>query len=445
MSRGRSRATLLAALGWFAASYGVAIVGYLVANAVASRWLGLGSYGYFVVALTASTVVAQLGLLGAHRGGLREAARMAAGDVAGLTILRRGARAATLVSLPVSALLSAAVVLLAYGAGREGWAMAVGVGLLVLLGGLQKLWASYLRGLGRVRFASLLEGRSGGALVSCLQALALALAWWLVPGTGLAGALLALAVGYAGPVLAAGWTVRRHLAGAEGDHTLLSDLSDMVRRNWRFAVNQLAVYASGTVEIWIAAAVLASVDASHYSAAQRMALLLAIAPTSLQVVFAPVAARMLDADDHRRLEQVLRTGATLSAAVTSVLLVPMLVAPGLLLEVAFGAPYREAALPLLLLTVANVGNVLSGLCGTALTMSHQEGAVAAVQSASVGLRVVLGTAAAVVFGLVGLAAVAAVLTVLTYTAMWWLARRRLGLRTEPTLRPRLEVLRRTAG
>jgi O-antigen/teichoic acid export membrane protein len=123
----------------------------------------------------------------------------------------------------------------------------------------------------------------------------------------------------------------------------------------------------------------------------------------------------------------------------------MLVAPGLLLEVAFGAPYREAALPLLLLTVANVGNVLSGMCGTALTMSHQEGAVAAVQSSSVGLRVVLGTAAAVVFGLVGLAAVAAVLTVLTYTAMWWLARRRLGLRTEPTLRPRLEVLRRTAG
>ena len=64
------------ALVWFAAAYGLALVGYLVINAVSSRWLGTAEYGYFVIAVTTSFVIGQLGLLGAHRGGLREAAVM---------------------------------------------------------------------------------------------------------------------------------------------------------------------------------------------------------------------------------------------------------------------------------------------------------------------------------------------------------------------------------
>jgi len=442
---GGRRASLWGALVWFALSYGVAILGYLAANAIASRWLGLQDYGYFVVALTASTVVGQLGLMGAHRGGLRDAARMAPGDVAGLTLLRRSARAATMVGLPLAAALAGAVLVLGQGADRSAWAMASGFALITLLSGQQKLWASYLRGLGRVRFASLLEGRSGGALVGCLQAVTLGLTWWLLPGSGLAGALLALAAGYLGPVILAGLLVRRQWSGLTRVGSLAGDVRHMVRRNWRFAVNQVAVYASGTVEIWIAAAILSSADVSYFSAAQRMALILAIAPTALQVVFAPVASRMLGAGDLGGLEAVLRTGATLSAMVTSVVLVPMLVVPDELLALTLGEPFRGAALALFVLALAHVANVLSGLCGTALTMSHQEGLVAAVQSASVGLRLLLGTTAALLAGVVGLAVAASAISVATYLAMWWLARHRLGLRTEPTLRPRVDLLRRTAG
>ncbi len=442
--RPRGRASLLQALGWFGASYGLAILGYLVVNAVASRWLGVSQYGYFVVALTASTVVGQLGLLGAHRGGLREAARMSAGDEGSLHILRRGARAATLVTLPLAALGSGLVVgATASGSSTQRVTMGAGFAVLVALGGLQKLWSNYLRGFGHVRFASLLEGRSGGALVSCLQAVTLGLAWWLVPDSGLTGAVVALGLGFAPPVLLAGVLVTRQWAHVRTPSRLRHDVADMFWRNWRFALNQFATYLSGTVEIWIAGAVLVSADASYFSAAQRMALLLSIAPTSLQVVFAPVASRMLERGDRARLEAVLRTGASVSAAVTSVLLIPMLAAPALMLGLAFGDPFRAAALPLFLLTLANLANVLSGLCGTALTMSHQEGAVAALQAGSVVARILIGGAAAYVFGLVGLAVAATVITTATYTAMWWLARRRLGLRTEPTFRPRLGLLRST--
>lgn len=445
MTPGRRRASLWGALVWFALSYGVAVVGYLAANAIATRWLGLQDYGYFVVALTASTVVGQLGLLGAHRGGLRDAARMTPGDMAVLTVLRRSARAATMVGLPLTALLSGGVLLLGVVGERSAWVTAVAFALLVVLSGQQKLWASYLRGFGQVRLAGLLEGRSGGALVGCLQAASLGATWWLLPDTGLTGALLALAGGYLGPVLLAGLLVRRHWSSVARSGPLTRDVRDMVRRNWRFAVNQVAVYASSTVEIWIAAAVLGATEASHFSAAQRLALVLAIAPTSLQVVFSPVASRMLGAGDRTRLEEVLRTGATVSAAVTTVLLVPMLVVPDELLSLAFGEPFRGAATALFILCLAHVANVASGLCGTALTMSHREGTVAAVQSASLVLRVALGTAAALLAGIVALAVVASALSVATYLTMWWLARRQLGLRTEPTLRPRLGLLRRTAG
>ncbi|HEU0285444.1 MAG TPA: hypothetical protein VFR22_00280, partial [Nocardioidaceae bacterium] len=98
-----------------------------------------------------------------------------------------------------------------------------------------------------------------------------------------------------------------------------------------------------------------------------------------------------------------------------------------------------------LLTVGSMANVLSGLCGTALTMSHHEGSVAAVQVVACVIRIALGFAAAAVWGLDGLGTSAMVVTVAMYWAMWRLARTRLHLRTELTLTPRIALVRKTLG
>lgn len=84
------RVSVWGALVWFATSYAVAMLGYLVVNAAASRLLGRTDYGYFVIALTATTLIGQIGLLGVHRSGLREAARLEMTDDEGLRDLRRG-------------------------------------------------------------------------------------------------------------------------------------------------------------------------------------------------------------------------------------------------------------------------------------------------------------------------------------------------------------------
>jgi hypothetical protein len=191
---GRHRAqryvSVLSALVWFAISYGVAIGGYLLLNASASRLLSPALFGYFVVAMTAATVVGQLGLMGVHRAGLREAARLAEGDDEGLLLLRRGVRAVLVLALPLAGFVSGAVAFALaddYDTSTR-WLVGIGMALMVVLGGQQKLWANYLRGFGDIKFASLLEGRSGGALVAALQAIGLLalLQWWPDAGIGVA-------------------------------------------------------------------------------------------------------------------------------------------------------------------------------------------------------------------------------------------------------------------
>ena len=178
-----SAVSVTRALVWFAAAYGLALVGYVVINGVSSRWLGTAEYGYFVIAVTTSLVVGQMGLLGAHRGGLREAAVMGdTDDPVRLAQLRADVRVALLLSLPLAAAGSGLVMSLITGDTTATRIVAgAGFAALVWLGGVQKLWANLLRGLGAIRFASLLEGRSGGGLVSLGQAVALVLVWRLLP------------------------------------------------------------------------------------------------------------------------------------------------------------------------------------------------------------------------------------------------------------------------
>jgi O-antigen/teichoic acid export membrane protein len=437
---------VLGAVVWFGVAYGVAVVGYLVLNAAAGRMLGPDEFGYFVIALTVSTLVGQVGLLGVHRAGLREAARLEESDIEGFRELRRGVRAVSLVTLPLVSLVTGVVTFL-IGEGSVGvrFATALGVGVLVLLGGQQKIWANYLRGFGQIRLASLLEGRSGGAIVAVTQAVLVVLVWQLAPDVGLAGALGAAAIGYAIPVWWARERVVRLWRHLPVGSRLLHDVRFVFARDWRFASNQVAVYLNSTVELWLAGLVLSRFDTSMFGAAQRLAMLLVIPLTSLQTVFAPVVSRLIVRDDDNRLEPLLRTGATLATVATAVAWVPMLLAPGLLMTTVFGASFDDAAPILVLLTLGNVANVFVGLCGTVLIMSHHEGVVASVQWGGVIARLGLGVVAALMFGAVGLGVTAATVTVAVYAAMWVTTRKIEGLSTQLTLRPSLRLIKETSG
>jgi len=435
---------------WFAASYAGAVVGFLCVNAAAGRWLGPADFGFFVAALAAAGLLSQIGLVGSHRSGLREVARLRdAEDPEAMAVLRNGVRAVCWTSLPLVGVLGAAGAwFLGDDLGTASRiALVVALLLLVLLGGQQQLWANYVRGLGHVRFAGLLEGRSGGALVAFLQAVCVLAAWWLVPNWGLPGALAAVAAGFVVPVVVARAVVRRRWRGLDGpEPRLWRDLGITIRRDWRFLSAQVATYLNLSTEIWIAGLLLSSTEDSMFSAGQRLALLLVLPLTAMQVVFAPVVARAGAAPgDLASLERLLRTGASVATAVSLVLAMPMVVAPERVLELVYGPGFGDAVPVLLLVSVAGIGNVATGMAGTTLSMLGREEIAAQVQWAGAILRVVLGVPAALTFGLLGLTLSALITSAFVFSVMWWGTRRAVGISTQATFRPQLSLLRRTLG
>lgn len=449
------RASVGGALVWFAGSYAVAVLGFLGVSASAGRWLGPDDLGFFMGALAASTLLAQVGLVGSHRSGLREVARLrSADDPAAMGALRNGVRAVCLTTLPAMGLLAAAGAWLC----AEGQppaaraALALALGALVVGAGQQQLWANYVRGLGGVRLASVLEGRSGGALVALTQTACLLLAWWVLSSRGvedgaLAGALGAVAAGYLAPVLVARHVVRRRWRGLVGPAPRLwADLRRTVLRDWRFLSAQVATYLNVSVELWVAILVLPAVDASMFGAGQRLALLLVLPLTALQVVLAPVIARAeARAVADGTLQALLRTAATAATGLCLVLAVPVVAAPELVLRVVYGPGYGAAVPVLLAVAVAALGNVATGMAGTTLSMLGREDVAATVQWQGALLRVALGVPAALVAGLPGLTVSAVVASAFVFTAMWWRTRHTLGVATHATLRPDLSLLRRTEG
>jgi O-antigen/teichoic acid export membrane protein len=154
---------------------------------------------------------------------------------------------------------------------------------------------------------------------------------------------------------------------------------------------------------------------------------------------------MTHVGDLDRAQSVLRTGATLAGCMTLLLWVPMLVAPGPVLDLVYGEGFGQGGLVLVLLSVGFIVNVLMGLAGTTLSMAGKEGLSAQVQWGGVALRVLLVVPAALLGGVVALAVVASLVSSLVFVAMWARTRSELGIATHVTLRPDLHVLRRTAG
>ncbi len=446
VTRRRPGLPLSRSLGWLAASYGAAILGYLAVNAVSGRLLGPSSFGYFVIVLTATGIISQIGLLGVHRAGLREVARLPLDDHEGLSTVRGGVRAVCLLTLPAAAAFSGvATWFLVEGSIGARLALSGGIALLVFLGGQQALWANYLRGFGQIRLASLLGGRSGGAAIALLQAIFLVLVWRLTPGWGLAGAVAAVCTGYVLPVVLAWTRVSRRWKHLPPRRNLRTDLGRVLRRDSRFAVMQVAGFVNSSVELWLAGWVLSAADTSMFSAAQRLSILLTVPFTMIQIAFAPAISRLWAAGDPRRLERLLRTGASITGAAALVGWLPMLIVPALLLQLVYGPGFAGGAVLLMLLSCGTLANVLSGLCGSTLSMSHNEGIAAGIQWAAVAVRVPLGIAAVTLFGPIGLAASASTCTAGMYAAMWLAARRRVGVNTLPTLRPSPSLLRRVTA
>ena len=444
---GHRSTSLMRSVQWFGASYGIAIIGYLGVNAAASRLVGVSDFGRFVVIVNATILLGQLGLLGVHRSGLREAAQLDYADVDRLAELRAGVAAVTTLALPTVSLSTGLVTWLLldqYDDGSRLW-VALLTGILVYLTGQQRLCANFLRGLGHVRVAGLLEGRSGGAFVAVSQTAVVLLILLLWPESGLVGALAGTVAGFALPVLLARAFLGRRWAHTQRQPGRWRNLTKVFRRDWKFVVSQSGAYANSSLELWLAAALLSPFATSMFGASYRLAHLLAIPNTSLQTVFSPAIARMSAQKDRKPLQHLLRTGSSLATVMSALVWLPLVCFPAAILTLVFGADFKDAAAVLVILASGYVVRAMCGLSAVTLSMSHREGVVAIVTWSGLALRVVLGVIAALTWGVIGLAATSVATMLFNNALMWWHVRRLLGVSTHATLRPRLRMLLKVSG
>jgi O-antigen/teichoic acid export membrane protein len=436
-------------MGWLAVAYAVSLVGYLAVNVCAARWLGIDDYGRFLVVTTVAFVIGQVALFGAHRAGLREVSKLPANDGLALTEVGREGAAVLWLAVPAVAAASGIVyVLLASdGIGGDGHAVvAVGVelALLVWANAVQRMGASYLRGLGRLATASFLDGSAGGAMTLCAQGLLLGAGLVVRPGASLSTVLALMVLGYL-PSLIISLHLLRHVWWGSRPELLFGSLRTGLRRYRAFAVIQVAGYAGSSLEIWLAALALTATQASYFGAAQRLALMYAVPLMALQAVASPAISRGALGSGAAVLESALRTSATFALLAAGLFALPVFVRPGQVLQMFFGATVPGFGLVLVLLVLSQLVNVATGMCGPVLTMTRYEGSVAVVTSGALGLRAVVGVPAALAAGPLGLA-----LSSMTISAACWLylvveARRRCDINTLPTWRPSLEVLRLVRG
>ena len=438
----RRSTSLGRSLAYFVPSYALAILGYLALNVIAARVLGPGSFGYYAVLASVTTLVGQFSLLGVHRSGLREAAR--ADDDATLAHLRRGVRAVLSVPLPIASVVTGAVLVVLTGPSADGFVLGLLTAVLVYESGYQIATTNFLRGLGHLRAASLLSGRSGGALVAVSQTACVGLVALLAPDPGLNAVMLGTVVGYAGPLVWAGWLLRRSWPVAAGGSTRAA-LKEVLRRDWKFTFTQSGGFLNTNVELWIAALVLPAEGASLFAAVQRIARLLVIPATSLQIVFSPAIARLSHRGKTQQLDRLVRTASSVTTAASFVVFLPIVLAPKVILGTVFGDTFSDGGTALLLISTGYLLNAVSGMSGTTLSMAQHEGRMAVITWCVVSGRVLMGLGGALLAGVVGLAATSAVVSVLFYAATWLSVRRLLGLSTHLTLRPDLSMLRRVSG
>jgi O-antigen/teichoic acid export membrane protein len=449
MNRG-SGVRLSTAMAWFAASYLAALVGYLAVQAVAGRMLGEAGFGHFTLVMTTVAILGQIGLVGAHRVGLRELPSLRRQVEEGedrsreLGEIGRGSRAVLLTTLPVVATLAGLVTWLSP-VGDHRLVFAVAVVLLVWSAGAVLLFAHLARGMGRVAVSGLLEGRSGGAVAAVSQVSALGVAWTLFPDAGLMIAVPACAVAGVVPVVVGAAATRSVFGQAGRLSGQVANAIAAARRGWRFASNQVAALVNATTELWLASVFLGAAATSFFGAATRLSFFLAIPTTVVAVVISPVVAREINAGNLRRLEPVVRAAATVAALGSLIILVPMLVAPTWVMTTILGPELAPAADLLRILALGMLIPVFAGQAGTVLTMSHHEGAMATMAWATAGLRVLTGSVAVALFGVTGLAVSAAVSTAALGVGSWLLARRRVGISTHASARPRLKTLREVAA
>ena len=385
----------------------VAVLGLLatfLTSVLAVRTLDGRSATGFLAVLGALMLGPMIGRLGLGQSAIRAvAAALSPAESADAVVAHlRAVAALSLVSAPLVAWLATAVVQ------HDRGLVVLLVAVLIVAETLRLTISDVHAALGKIRrsVAATHHSRSIVALLGLLV---------VVAATGGHPSLVALLAVYTGvsvamlAVAAVGLPLRSRL---RGDGRWAAMLAAVTAGAQLFTV-ELGAFLTGRGDVWLAGALFSADDALHYSTASTLAMQVTVLEGLANIALAPVAARLWAQGERARLLRLLTASATVSTAVTAVIIAgTWLLAPEVL--GIYGEGLGGAAVYLGLLATGGLAMAVCGSCAVLLVVSGSGRTAARAVGVAMAVAVPAAVLAAEFGGPLALAIASACATVLLF-------------------------------
>ncbi len=424
---------------WVVACRVVGIVATLASNIVAARLLGPAEFGVYLLVTSVIALGSVLAMAGLNEAALRFISESLAHGKTGLAqaYLQRSLKTAAFASVLAAIVATGGFALFRAFAPSPQQSLAllalVAVGITALA--WQQLGAELVRAYGDIRLASLFSGgQTGGPLSNLLFLAGLCAATFAVAKID-ATLVAGIAVGsfcLTCPLLYLGLSrLSRVTNAAPASDARLSrrQRRELLAVGGFLLVNQLLAFTTQQFDIWLAGGLLTSEALGLYGAAKRSLLITAMPAQMAMLTIVSTIPRLHAHGRTAELQRVVRGAATSAAVPALAALLALALFPRQLLSLVFDGRFAGAESTLLVMALGYFVLVITGNPQQLLTMTGRHRTVLAVNIASALTLVIVGVIGGYVFGAPGLAAGAAASLALQNGALWWLARRELGIWT----------------
>ncbi|WP_448110022.1 flippase [Luteibacter jiangsuensis] len=182
------------------------------------------------------------------------------------------------------------------------------------------------------------------------------------------------------------------------------------------------------VDILVLSTLSTSLETGVYSVATRIADVLLLPVTVVNLVISPAVARLHQAADRSKLQVLLTRSSRFALALTALPAAVLLLFADPIIEACFGDRYLGASTPLRILALAQILNASAGAVGMLLSMTGYEHSALRVGILSAILNLGLNVVLVPLFGGTGAAVGTAISLIAWRAGFYWVVRRRLGMR-----------------
>lgn len=204
---------------------------------------------------------------------------------------------------------------------------------------------------------------------------------------------------------------------------------ELLDHSWPLLINALTLFLLSQSDLWLLGAFASEKEVAVYGAASRLVLLTAMSLAIVNAVVPPLIARMHIQNDMARLENLLRTVASLAAIPALLVLLIFILFSETIMGLVYGEYYQAGSLVLVILCIGQVVNVLVGSCGYTLIMTGNRNITMSISIICTFMAIGLGVILVDKYGAVGLASAYSLAIGSQQILMWLFARLRCGIWT----------------